>query len=311
MKILISAHTYNGFGLGNIYRMLSLYSYLKNHTNWMVDFESSLTIAYDLAKQNGIHVSEPKEDKYDYDVILYDSPYNFLYEKNCKGEKERIMFLKKKTDKLIAFDDCRFEENNSDIAINLYNHNALRINSYKGTIYSGLEYAILKSEIVNAKKRSPNHSDSRKILLTLGGEDPAGITMRIVEQYLKYIDRFTIVIGAAYRKKNELAELVNGRTALLQSINNMGELMQQHDIVICSGGTTLLEALYLQKAIIPIPQSSFEEVFIGNIKSDFYDIADIPSLLEQDISLRCYRNDIVDGKGLERIKNIISNKNKL
>lgn len=176
MNILISANIIEGYGLGNFYRMLTLYHYLVDKTDWSIHFESNLSYYKEIAQQNNICIIERKGGE-TYNTVLYDSPYNFLYKKNDEEEKKRIAFLKTISDKMIFFDDCRFDENNSDIAINLYNHNSSKINLYNGNLYSGIEYAILKAEILKAKESANNiYNKQRTVLLTLGGEDPAGIT---------------------------------------------------------------------------------------------------------------------------------------
>lgn len=301
MKILISAHTIEGFGLGNIYRMLYLYDYLKNQNFSCVHFESSNPIAYILAKENNIQIVNPSESKYDF--TIYDSPYNFNYSVQIPQEiYNSIVNLRNKTKVFIAFDYCRFQENWCDIAINLYNHNSNSISLFKGKIFSGIEYSILKPEILRAKKTPLPLKN--KILISIGGEDSHGKTLEIISKLSNYINFISIVVGAANKNKSKIIDLGINESQIFENVKNMGELIQSHDVIICNGGTTLLEALYLEKQIIPIAQSQFEQDFISHLPIKFVTFDDLPVFLHKNFPKPL---QFVDGKGKERILQILLN----
>ncbi|MFQ3579374.1 MAG: hypothetical protein SNJ71_04440, partial [Bacteroidales bacterium] len=91
-----------------------------------------------------------------------------------------------------------------------------------------------------------------------------------------------------------------------ESVTNMGEMIMKHEIIICNGGTTLLEAIYLNKIIIPIPQSDLEEKFIKSINYKFYTVNDMEFLIKKN-DVFIPKEVLVDNKGKERIKDIIIN----
>jgi len=299
MNILISAHTYIGYGLGNIYRSIFLYDYLMNEQHEFVSFESNTEVAYSIAKNYSIVLDDTYNKQYD--VVIYDSPYNFLYNLPLPIEEiERIRTLKLHTKCLIALDYCRFSEENCNIAINLCNHNINHISKFKGLIYQGVQYAILKPEIIQAKNIITNKIND--ILICIGGEDNNSFTLCIVKELKKITNNFSVVLGPWHKDFKEIQELCNPNQ-IYYNITNMGHVISSHGIIICNGGTTLLESMYLQKQIIPIAQSKFEEYFISCCSSSFYTLDDIPKLLIQSFSEINYSN--IDIFGKKRIHSII------
>jgi len=298
MNILISANTYEGYGLGNIYRSIFLYENLNELINVNIYFESNQNISHKIAKQYKIAINKSKE-KYIYDTVIYDSPYNFLYNKTLPEEEiKRMKRLKTVSKKIIALDYCRFQENWPNIVINLYNHNKKSISKYNGKIYSGLDYTILKPEIINSKFKCYKND----ILITIGGEDINSDTIKFIEKYPDLLNSTSFIVGANNPLKNNIKKFINNKGRYLENISNMGEEISNHRIIICNGGTTLLEAIYLKKNIIPIAQNEFEKKFISKIKYPFYSLNEIPNILKNE---KIELPTIIDNKGLNRIKDIV------
>lgn len=301
MRILFYTHTVEGYGLGNIYRMLFLYKHIKSLPISYVHFESPNNISKTIATQYNIPISNILLDFYD--IILFDSPYNFMFTHKLPPEVyETILNLKKKCTLFIGLDYCRFEENLCDIAINLYNHNKENLKKFTGKIYAGLEYTILKPDIISAKKTNPTIKNT--FLICIGGEDPCSHALMILNKFQDFKHHFSIVLGPANKNKHEIQKIVTDKNNYYESVTNMGELLMSHKIIICNGGTTLLESLYLEKNIIPIGQSEIEDAFISNIPAHFFSVHDIPKLIEEK-SVYCSQKNLIDDKGKERIASIL------
>lgn len=79
------------------------------------------------------------------------------------------------------------------------------------------------------------------------------------------------------------------------------------------GGTTLLEAIYIGNPVIAIPQHTLEEKFINFIKEriNLFELSEFDSLVNSCLDINFRANifnsysDFVDGKGTERITDII------
>ncbi|HON52619.1 MAG TPA: hypothetical protein P5243_03670 [Bacteroidales bacterium] len=299
MNILISAHTYQGYGLGNIYRSLFLYEYIANQTDILVHFESNNEIAYSLASKYSIELKKTLLSEYD--VVIYDSPYNFLYNIALPIEETfRVNALRSMTKCFIGLDYCRFSENICDIAINLCNHNTEKISEFNGKIYEGIQYAILKPDVLEAKGKTIQKIAT--FLVSIGGEDSHSYTLQIITKLRAYTQKFSVVVGPWHKDFEEIQKICNFNQ-IYHNVTNMGELISAHDIIICNGGTTLLESMYLEKQIIPVAQSEFEKHFISCCSSQFYTLDDIPILLNQNNETINYSN--IDTFGKKRILSIV------
>ena len=118
------------------------------------------------------------------------------------------------------------------------------------TVLAGPKYALLRSEF---RRRAPGSSrrqgEVSKILLTLGGNDLANHTLRI----LKALDQFEIkaemhiVLGPGFRHSGEIATFASGRPyfRIWSHVSDMRELMGQMDLSINGSGSTLWELYYM------------------------------------------------------------------
>ncbi len=110
----------------------------------------------------------------------------------------------------------------------------------------GPNYAPLREEFEHGCKERQFQS-VRNILITAGGSDPAGVTGALIKALRKEPllagAKLHVVIGGmnptAAQLRAEAAQLKD--VFLLQNVSNMAQLMQQADICVSAGGTTLYE----------------------------------------------------------------------
>ena len=112
----------------------------------------------------------------------------------------------------------------------------------------GPKYTILRSEFLNLNKIGKTFKRELPIVLvTMGGVDRTGATLRIVEGLAKInvdcIKKVVIGKGFAHTKKiTELLELEKFKNfKLYQNIIDLGKKMSGADIVISAGGNTVFE----------------------------------------------------------------------
>lgn len=295
IKCLIYTNTNIGFGLGNILRMQELYKYLTNNYSvfFKVDFYlENINFEKILSVPISYKLSSP------YDVIIIDDPLI---------NKEKICHLRKQTVKLIAY-DCFMYDNHIDIIINLYNHYPERINNFKNKIFSGIEYAIIRDDIVcldNSYEKSEEEKEEVNILVSIGGEDNRKLYKKFLEK-LKNINALVYITKPGNNRDNLI---FIGFTSKFPYYLNLCNL------IICNGGTTLLEALYLNKLILAYPQNELEKIFINYIstKAKIFGYKDLSFLLtniqnkEMIDSIKEQNKGLIDGKGKKRIAEIILN----
>jgi len=103
----------------------------------------------------------------------------------------------------------------------------------------GADYLILNPQIGNFMRLRKQLSS---ILVTLGGSDTYGVTVKVV-QLLKQVNlAATIVVGPAFMHMDKLNEILTGSFILKRGVPSMIEEFYRHDLAITGGGITPFEA---------------------------------------------------------------------
>jgi spore coat polysaccharide biosynthesis predicted glycosyltransferase SpsG len=308
-RILIFAGLYKNGGIGNVLRMATLANFIKlENPNIEIEFltnakDNFKSLIEDIGEYQIFATNEISDKKYD--VVLFDS---------VKKEEELLDQLKGISNRIVAFDFFNYLNPNIDTIINLYNHCQEELRHFKGNLYSGVKYAILKDDILNTKVNdSGNNSELSSVLITFGGEDPNKNTLNVLRYIQKTNFNAVVLLGKFNCSKAQIVELFSEKYEILDQVTNIEAYYKSSDIVICGGGTTILECLHLGKPIIAIPQNTFEEDFIRYIDKhvSLFKITDLPTITDllhsknklESLS-KSYRI-FVDGNGKKRIYNII------
>jgi spore coat polysaccharide biosynthesis predicted glycosyltransferase SpsG len=302
-KILIYTGSYPNGGIGNVFRMMILARYLlANDPDLHIDFVLNKNGRMQGFQNilSGFNIILLNNVRGIYSIILYDS---IVFSEN------ELQFLKKKANKIIAFDFFEYNSEEINIIINLYNHFPDKINQFNGKIFTGVQYAILRDEIIELKKNS-FHGNTNKALISFGGEDPNSNSLKVLNalKKLKEIE-ITCIIGNYNRDKEKILKYKSDKIHVINHVDNIADYYKNHEIMFVGGGTSLLEVLYLNKIIIAVPQNAFEADFIKSLKKKeiIYSLSDTikrPSFE----NFKCANSEIIDGKGKERIRNIIYSK---
>lgn len=301
MKGLIFAGIYEGKGSGHVARMAYLIDYILENVKWDVDFftndNEKSTSFLNKINYNIKPVDDPQEE---YDFILIDSP---------NLEMSNVKKLRTKTKLLIRLDSL-YCQSNVDVVVNLFNHNKPELKDCQLSNLEGLQYSIIKKNILNSKREI---AKATKVLVTFGGEDPNSNSRKTLDFLQKKEVEITLIAGPLNKDIDYLMSHQNDRTKVIQSTNEMGLLMATNDIVICGSGTTLLEAICIGNPIIVLPQNEAEISFLHYVNSfiRLFNFEDMDDLLVQ-IKDEKFRDDLkksynqlIDGKGCERIVEII------
>ena len=103
----------------------------------------------------------------------------------------------------------------------------------------GTEYLILNPQISRYTRLRKQLSS---ILVTLGGSDTYGVTVKVV-RLLKEMDMSAnIVVGPAFMHMDKLNEVLTERFTLKRGVPSMIEEFHHHDLAITGGGITPFEA---------------------------------------------------------------------
>jgi CMP-N-acetylneuraminic acid synthetase/spore coat polysaccharide biosynthesis predicted glycosyltransferase SpsG len=129
--------------------------------------------------------------------------------------------------------------------------------------YAGPEYAILRSHFHG--KRKLVREEPRLVLLSFGGSDPQGLTLKAARA-LEALDpelEVVAVAGPAFSYRREFEELQPRLSRKIPLINEAGghiaDLMLEADVVVCSGGMSVYEIAALGTPGIVLGQNARED----------------------------------------------------
>lgn len=128
------------------------------------------------------------------------------------------------------------------------------LSSARTKVMAGPRYALVRSEFGELRGTSPRSFDipARNVLLSLGGSDPNGVSLAIVQELAKRPQTlaldWTIVCGSANRNAEAIHEAVKRVPAVRQCVNHVDEMwtsLGSHDIAVGAGGVSALERCVL------------------------------------------------------------------
>jgi UDP-2,4-diacetamido-2,4,6-trideoxy-beta-L-altropyranose hydrolase len=117
---------------------------------------------------------------------------------------------------------------------------------FQGQLMVGWEWVILRKEFTAMANQQRIPNDKLHLLVTMGGSDPAGFTLMVIEALDLLEDDFdtTIVLGAAFSREEKLQSLLlktKRKFRILRNVQNMAAIMAQVDLAIASFGMTAYE----------------------------------------------------------------------
>ncbi len=234
---------------------------------------------------------------------------------------------------IICLDDLSERRLAADLAIYppIPQLKRLTWDGFRGKLYSGWDWIPLRPEFLAARPNASEQAANREypaVLVTMGGSDPAGITLRAVDALDDIDARFdtTIVLGPGFQHEHALANrLQTSRRPfrIVRSPESMASLMRDSDLAIASFGATAYElacvgvpAVYLclsddhaESAAglasegIATVLGVHDRVSTTKISQALSDLIRNPGLRQQ---MRDKAMRLIDGRGLSRIATAIT-----
>lgn len=122
-------------------------------------------------------------------------------------------------------------------------------------VFSGIDYLILNPDI---NKFQRQRVSPEKILVTLGGTDTYGVTVRIVEM-LSHLGRpATAVIGPGFQHRAQLEAILPPDFQIAERVPSLIEKFFDYDVAITGGGITPFEANASGLPCITVSSEPFE-----------------------------------------------------
>ena len=222
-------------GTGHLFRCINIYKYLiKNKINKKKILFITKTkgkyktskIILEKLKINYISINREILD-FSREEQLYLENFKskvIIFDRMSKINNLFLSKLRKQYKKIIGIDIIVNKKSKIDLLVNPLN-NKLNLNkklkNYKNNILPSLEN----------KKNFLGKNKNKNIFTFFGGYDHNRISKKILK-----------------------LKIPNTKFIIPKSKNKFYELMNKSDIVLCSGGLTVFDAIYLNKVIIAVPQ---------------------------------------------------------
>lgn len=213
---------------------------------------------------------------------------------------------------LTVFDDCGPGAGLAD-----FNFSGLCFEGKEGlrgkNVFTGTDYLILNREI--DLYRRVRHS-VKKIIVTLGGSDTYGATVKVIELLRSAGLAATVITGPSFKHFNELMSAALGEFEIKPAVDSLIAEFNNYDLAVTGGGVTPFEAnacglpcIIIANEHFEIPSAKYLEsigasVFAGHherINLQVFDnLPDVSLMSKAGLST-------LNTKGAEKIYNIIVN----
>ncbi len=191
----------------------------------------------------------------------------------------------------------------------------------------GPRYALLSDSYANLHIRKINRK-CKRVFVCFGGSDANSLTIKAVKALMNYNVKVDVVVIPNPKVEEELQELYldKNKYILHKEIKDSSELMLNADIGIVSGGYTCYECAATGLPIIVLSQNDLEHhrnstvfvkygtcVYLGyGTKISEHKLGKEIEKIMNDYNLRTEMSkkgqELVDGKGLDRVVDIILSK---
>ncbi|MGJ0318161.1 hypothetical protein NG767_05330 [Aliarcobacter cryaerophilus] len=227
-------------GMGHLFRMLNFIKHLEEKKQDFIFFINKNQKTKEILEKNNYkyEIVDLNNFSQNWESILikkYDIKY-WINDRLDTDEKHTKNILENCI-KLISFDDLGDGAKNCDINICGLVFNNKDINGKK--ILKGVDYLILNSQIDLYKK---NRKYIENILVTLGGSDTYGVTIKVLKLLKKYKIKATIHIGPSFEHKEELQKELTTDFEVINFVPSLIEEFSKYDLAITGGGITPFEA---------------------------------------------------------------------
>lgn len=195
------------------------------------------------------------------DFILYDMPW-------IEGEWLDAARARYPDARMVGLDFFDYARQSMDLVINLYDHGPKeqKKQNARTRFLTGPQYAIIRDEFKPFRKNTIDVRDTiEKALVTFGSADPQRFSLAILDAFDALPQAaISVVCGIRFDHagmlRDELLKRGN-RFRFLQAPVDMPSLMAEADLVVCGGGTTMLEAAFLGAPAVVLGQTERECAF--------------------------------------------------
>ena len=285
-NILFRCDASKEIGLGHITRCLVLANQFRDNGDKVFFAIKNYEIAKEKIKEENFDVLIADEKDFNYfewiKNILEEKVINiFIGDVRDGFPVELITFMKNKSILTVAIDEPSEYAKECDFCF-YPPHAKIDKTLYKGKVYQGLEYVILRPEFY--KKYEKKKNDIQNILVMMGGTDALNLTLPLIKKIDKEKENFqiSVLLSDKHQDLNFIKDLISSskhKISLYHNIQDMSSFLNEIDFAISQFGTIAYE--YLIKNIPSIYIYNKKEIaktydyFLNNYYALLNDIKDI------------------------------------
>lgn len=341
-KIVIRCDAGRSAGFGHVVRCLALASRLRADAGVKALFAMLRDdVGNQFVREQGFSVTEfdtsrvtnQSEDDWLESVLLINKAECLVLDVRTQLTKSMLLRVREKGLLVVSIDDLSIRSSAAD---QIYmppipQVKRLTWEGFTGERFIGWDWILMPERVVEYRARAEllQEPEALRLVVTMGGSDPAELTLRVVE-ILKTISirvEIAVLIGPAYRSVNKLESLLQAvpwPTKIFVNPHNFLEILGSASLVIGSFGATAYEvaalgvpsvylclsadhaesASALQDAGCAISLGIHDEIKNSEIRD-----AIVSTLESYEIrqNMRTHSLNKIDGRGCQRIShNILS-----
>lgn len=262
MKLIVRADASTATGTGHLMRCLALAQAWQAHGGKVVFITAceSESLRHRLTDEGFevVELKKPYPDPSDWEITAQELRFNPGARVVLDGyhfDPNYHLLVKEMGHRLLVIDDmAHLEHYYADIILN-QNIGAEKL-EYKckpGTrLLLGTSHVLLRREFWPWKGWQRHIPEvAQNVLVTMGGSDPENVTLKVIRVLEKVAVnqlRLIVVVGGSNPHSETIKKVVfssNLKVQLIESTNEMAELMAWADLAVSAGGSTCWELAYM------------------------------------------------------------------
>ncbi len=259
--MLIRCDASSAIGLGHVVRCLALADELQKRHNCQVCFAMQKEpLGIQLVEERNflVHQMDSRysgEEVWLKALIQSSSPDVLVIDVRTRLSRQAVEHIREIGVMIVTLDDSSDRRLAADLAFYppVPQVEQLDWSEFSGHCYVGWEWVILRPEFAEHRQKLLGAKESSEfvdrlptLLVTMGGSDPAGLTLKAMQalETLSEPFRTMVVLGKGFQQYAEVSEWMETSKRhfeILRNVFSMPTLMLQADIALASFGVTAYE----------------------------------------------------------------------
>lgn len=245
-------------GMGHLFRGINLYHFLESKSERAMLFVNDNEPAVRLLQQQKIpyEAIDFDDTESDWESCLI-RRYDVGVWINDKYQTDRRMYEHIKKNKTVLLTAIDEESDNSDL-LDLHFVGMVFQKDFvpRGRrVFRGNDYIVLNPQISQYRHL---RKDVKRIIVSMGGSDTYGVTVKVLRILQERKIPADIVIGPSFEHKSDLMKIMTEEYRVFQNVPSLIGMFRYYDLAVTGGGVTCFEAAASGLPCIIIASEVFE-----------------------------------------------------